>query len=256
MLALEEGGEHARALRRFASSLPLPRAIVVVSAHFEEPGPIRVTSGERPETIHDFGGFPPALYRLSYPAPGAPALARAIVARLEAADLPATADPARGFDHGVWVPLRLAFPRAEVPVIAVSLPEPRTPGEVLRMGRALAPLRDEGALLVGSGVIVHNLRRARLDRRDGPVDGWAREFDGWIAGRVAARDVEALLGYRDRAPHAALAVPTPEHFDPLFFVLGTARDGDRLETVAEGFEYGNLSMRSFALRPASQPEGD
>jgi 4,5-DOPA dioxygenase extradiol len=255
MLALDEGGAHALALRRFAASVPLPRAIVVVSAHGEAPGPIRVGAAERPDTIHDFHGFPPALYRVRYPAPGAPALAREIVGRLEAAGLEAALDPEAGFDHGVWVPLRLAFPRAEVPVVSVSLPARRAPGDVLRMGRALATLRDEGALLVGSGVIVHNLRRARLDRVDAPVDAWARAFDDWVAARAAALDAEALLAYRERAPDAALAVPTPEHFDPLFFVLGAAQDGDRVDTVAEGFEYGNLSMRSLALRPA-QPEED
>jgi 4,5-DOPA dioxygenase extradiol len=248
MLALEREGAYARALRRFAGALPRPRAIVVVSAHWEAPRPVRATAAGRPPLIYDFRGFPRELYEVRYPAPGDPALAAEVVSLLGAAAIEARPEPRRGWDHGVWSPLSLAFPEADVPVVEVSLPEPRTEADVLALGRALAPLREREVLLVGSGVIVHNLGLARLDDRDAPVDAWARDFDAWVAARVEALDVAALAAYRERAPHADLAVPTPEHFDPLLFVVGAARAGERVETIADGFEHANLSMRSFALR--------
>jgi 4,5-DOPA dioxygenase extradiol len=134
-----------------------------------------------------------------------------------------------------------------VPVVQVSLPVPRTPGVVLAMGTALAPLRERGILLMGSGGVVHNLRRLEAD--DGHVTPWAAGFDTWVAERLEASDVEGLLRYAAAAPDARLAVPTSEHFDPLFFVLGCRTDGDRLESVFTGFRYGTLSLRSFALVP-------
>jgi 4,5-DOPA dioxygenase extradiol len=251
MLALEREG-HAEALRRFGGSLRDPSAVAVVSAHWEAPGPIRVTAAPRPPLIYDFGGFPRPLYEMTYPAPGSPELADEIVRMLEGAGLPAVAEPRRGWDHGLWIPLRLMIPAASVPVVEVSLPLPRDPQVVARIGRALAQLRDRGVLLVGSGGIVHNLRFARLDRQDAPVDGWAREFDDWVRERVGQRDLAELAAYRDRAPGASMAVPESEHFDPLFFVLGAARPGDRLEEVNRGFEYGNLSLASYAFVPAEE----
>jgi 4,5-DOPA dioxygenase extradiol len=143
--------------------------------------------------------------------------------------------------------LRLAFPAAEVPVVQVSLPQPRTIPGLLRMGRALAPLRERGVLLLGSGGVVHNLRRVRFEDKRAPVDPWARAFDAWVAAQLQERDLEALAAYRSQAPHADLAVPTTEHFDPIFFTLGAALPGDRVLWLHEGFHNGNLSMRSFAL---------
>lgn len=236
MLAVEEDGVTSM-FRRWGAGLS-PRAIVVVSAHWEAPGPVRVTGAERPTLIYDFSGFPPELYDVRYPSPGDPALAADIVRRLEGATL----DPRRGIDHGAWVPLVHAFPAAKVPVLQVSLPVPRTPERVAQVGKALAPLRDEGVLLIGSGGLVHNLRRVHFDDKNAPVDGWAAEFDGWVRDHS-----DALADYR-RAPHAAEAVPTTEHFDPAFFVLGAALPGDRLSWLYEGFHYGNLSMRSFELK--------
>jgi 4,5-DOPA dioxygenase extradiol len=170
---------------------------------------------------------------------------------LSQAGVAAVEEPRRGWDHGVWIPLRLLYPEASVPVVEVSLPVPRDPDLVARIGRALAPLRDRGILLVGSGGIVHNLRLARLDRKDGPVDEWAREFDGWVRERVDRRDLEELSAYRRGAPYADLAVPESEHFDPLFFALGAAEPKDELQEVSRGFEYGNLSLSSFAFVPSA-----
>jgi 4,5-DOPA dioxygenase extradiol len=239
--------DYTRALGRWARARPRPRAIVVVSAHAEVRGPVRVNAGAQPSLIYDFYGFPSPLYDLHYPAPGAPDLAREVAAAFEAAGLDPVLDAQRGWDHGVWVPLRLLYPAADVPVVEVSLPVPRTPAQLLDMGRAMAPLRERGVLLFGSGGIVHNLRRLRWDDPEGPPEPWAAEFGAWVDERLLAGDLAGLGPYAARAPHADLAVPTSEHFDPLFFVLG-ARDGrDEVESVYEGFRYGTLSLRSFAL---------
>ncbi|MCM3876674.1 MAG: dioxygenase [Thermoanaerobaculia bacterium] len=244
-LALRETAWGA-ALREFAAGTPRPTAAVVVSAHWEAWGPVLVTSTKSPETIHDFAGFPAPLYEIEYPAPGEPALAARIVGLLRDAGIAAETDPRRGLDHGAWVPLRLLAPEADVPIVAVSLPQPRTPASVLAAGRALAPLRDEGILLFGSGGMVHNLRLLEWEERDAPPPGWAAEFEAWVRGRLGAGDTEALLGYREKAPHAPRAHPTTEHFDPIFFALGAA-DGDRARSVFEGFEMGSLSLGSVAF---------
>jgi len=241
-----ENDAYTRALAAFGSRTPRPAAVVVVSAHWEAPGPLRVNAASRPEPIYDFSGFPQALYKLDYPAPGSPEIAAEIVDRLAAAGFPAVHEIARGWDHGVWVPLRLIFPEATLPVVELSLPVPRTPEQLLAIGRSLAPLRERDLLIVGSGGIVHNLSRLRWHEKEAPVDEWARAFDDWVMNRVSERDVEALAAYRSRAPHADQAVPTSEHFDPLFVVLGAA-PGARVRTVYEGIDYGNLSMRTFAL---------
>ena len=230
--ALQTKGSFARALRAFAEGTPRPRAIVMVSAHWETLAP-RVTSSAAPPLIYDFGGFADELYSVRYPCPGDPALAQRIAQLLPGAVL----DAARGLDHGAWTPLRLMFPAADIPVLQVSLA-----GDPRALGRALAPLRDEGVLLIGSGGAVHNLRRVDLSAEDAPVQAWAREFDEWLAKAVDALAVDLSV-----APGARLAVPSPEHFDPLLFVLATAQPGERAVTVFEGFQYGTLSMRSFAV---------
>jgi 4,5-DOPA dioxygenase extradiol len=244
-LALRETAWGA-ALRVFAAGIPRPKAIVVVSAHWEEWGPVRVTSSAKPETIHDFSGFPAPLYEIEYPAPGEPALAAGIVGLLHGAGLSAERDPRRGLDHGAWVPLRLLAPDAGVPVVAVSLQRPRTPAAVLAAGRALAPLRDDGILLLGSGGMVHNLGLLEWEERGAPPPAWAAEFETWVRGGLAAGDAEALLGYREGAPQALRAHPTTEHFDPLFFGLGAA-EGDPVRSVYEGFEMGSLSLGCVAF---------
>jgi 4,5-DOPA dioxygenase extradiol len=248
MLAIEREG-HARALSAFGERFPDPEAVVVVSAHWEAPAPVRVTASPGPPLMYDFGGFPRALYELRYPAPGSPGLAREIVELLGASGIAAVEDPHRGWDHGVWVPLLHLYPDAAAPVVEVSLPLPRDPRDVVAIGRALAPLRERGVLLVGSGGIVHNLRLARLDRKQGPVDEWARRFDAWVEERIAKRDVGELVDYRSKAPHAELAAPDSDHFDPLFFPLGAAGKGDAVEKIDDGFEHSNLSLASYALVP-------
>ena len=247
-LALEEDG-YTRALAAYGARLESPAAILVCSAHWQAPPPIRLTGAPRPGLIHDFAGFPDALYRVRYDCPGAPDLAREAAGLLGAAGIEARLDPERGLDHGAWVPLRFLRPAADVPVVQVSLPAGAGPDDLQRAGAALAPLRERGVPILGTGGIVHNLRRVRMDDKEAPVEPWALEFDAWVAERIARSDVAALRDYRTRAPHAALAAPTSEHFDPVFVVLGAALPGDRTQSLYAGFHHGSLSMRSFALAP-------
>ena len=243
-IALEKG-PYAEALGRVGSVLPAPAAIIAFSGHFQAPGPIRIASGLRPPTVHDFSGFPAELFAIEYPAPGDPQLAEKVWSLLAASGRSALLDPNRGWDHGLWVPLRWMFPRAAIPIVEVSLSPNASPDELLAIGRALSPLREQGVLLIGSGGIVHNLARVRFGRAD--VDPWAQRFDDWIAERLASRDIPALTRYRTEAPDADLAVPTNEHFDPLFVALGYAAPEDRTVPIYRGFEHGNISLQSFAL---------
>jgi len=240
-IALEQDA-FTRAVASFGQSLTAARAIVVVSAHWQA-RTIRVNAVAHPETVYDFGGFSPELYKIRYEAPGDPALAREISALLGGAILEET----RGWDHGLWVPMRVLLPNANIPIVEIAQPQLTSPAELLRIGQVLAPLRDRGVVIAGSGGSVHNLRAIHLGDKDAAVDDWAGQFDDWLATHVAARDFETLARYRDLAPHANLAVPTPEHFEPVFVALGASRATDTLTTIYEGFHYGNLSMRTFAL---------
>ncbi len=248
-----ERGPFAAALAGFAAGLGKPRAVLVVSAHWTAAREIGITSAARHRLIYDFSGFPDALYRIRWPAPGAPDVAARAAALVEAAGFRARLDPVRGLDHGAWVPLRLAFPEADVPVAQLALPE-APPEALLRLGAALAPLRDEDVLLVASGGLLHNLAAIRFDD-EARADPWAREFDAWAAARIAALDVAALARWREAGPHAERAAPSSEHLDPLFVALGARAPGDRVETLHEEIRHGNLGMRSFALRPAGDPAG-
>ena len=231
-LALQPGAS-GPALAGLANALPRPKAIVVVSAHWES-RELLVSSGPQPETWHDFYGFPPALYAVQYPAPGEPALAGRVAELLQA-----RLDPQRPFDHGAWVPLSLMYPDASTPVIQVSLPSQMGPGLQVKMGKALAGLRAEGVLLVGSGSITHNL--GELDWHAGPdaIEPWALAFRDWVVERLKADDQAALLDYRKQAPFAARNHPSDEHLLPLFFAMGA---GDRFGIVHQGFTLGALGM--------------
>jgi len=241
-LALD-GGAWAAALRTWSGTLKGVQAILVLSAHWESPGPVQVMAHPHPETLHDFGGFPDALYQMRYPAPGAPALAGQVLALLRAGGVAAELDPDRPLDHGAWVPLRAAFPEARIPVIQVSLPVPRTPRQVFEIGRLLSPLRREGVLLVGSGGIVHNLRLLHWDSNPAP-DDWAIGFESWVAGHLTGPEAPALFEAARLAPGYAKAVPTSEHFDPLYFSLGAAGDATP-RSVHDGWQLGSLSLRTW-----------
>jgi 4,5-DOPA dioxygenase extradiol len=240
-IAIEED-DFTRAAGAYGTALAGARAIAVVSAHWQARD-VLVNAVPRPETIYDFGGFSKELYRIRYDAPGDPSLASEIAALLGGAAL----EERRGWDHGLWVPLRILLPEARIPIVEIAQPYQTTPEDLLRLGRALAPLRDRGVAIIGSGGIVHNLLAIHLSDKEAPVDAWAREFDDWFARHLAARDFATLARYRELAPRANLAVPTSEHFAPLFVTLGATRETDSLTTIYEGFHYGNLSMRTFSF---------
>lgn len=248
MVALGDD-EYTRALRQFGERVRPVRGAVVASAHWQSEGALGVTAAEQPGLLYDFGGFPPKLYRIVHPCPGDPALAAEIVVLLQGAGFAAVLEPRRGLDHGVWVPLRHLFPAADVPTVQVALPRGASPERLLAMGRALAPLRERGILIVGSGGVVHDLRRVNFAQKHGPVDAWAAAFDDWVRERLDAMDVNGLLAYRRLAPEARRAVPPggEEHFDPVFVTLGAAVPGDRVIQIYEGFQHSNLSLRTFAV---------
>ncbi|MGA8146159.1 MAG: class III extradiol ring-cleavage dioxygenase [Gallionellaceae bacterium] len=223
-----------------------PAAILVVSAHWEARQPTVSLSGS-PETIHDFSGFSPELYSMQYRAPGAPALAGRVESLLSAAGLEADSNPSRGLDHGAWVPLSAMYPQANVPVTQLSLVRDADPATHFELGRALAPLRDEGVLIVGSGAITHNFAwldwRANAEKAPFPQ---AEVFSNWVADRLAAQDISALLAYRS-APYGAESHPSEEHFLPFFVALGAATD-DIPQRYRPHFSYGALSMDAYVWR--------
>lgn len=237
MLALEPG-ESGPALARLAAEMPRPKAIVIVSAHWESQE-LLVNANPQPETWHDFGGFPAALFAVQYPAPGLPPLSTEVVELLNAAGLPARTNNQRPFDHGVWVPLSLMYPNADIPVVQVSLPSREGPALQTRVGQALASLRAQDVLIIGSGSITHNLRE--LDWHAGPesVEPWAKAFRDWMIEKLASNDEAALHDYRTQAPNAARNHPSDEHLLPLYFARGA---GGEFSVAHKGFTMGALGM--------------
>jgi 4,5-DOPA dioxygenase extradiol len=242
MLALD-GEAWGLAVSAFGKRLPPLRAILVCSAHWEATGPFRLSSAELPGVLHDFGGFPEALYALDYPAPGSPELAAEAAGLLTKAGLDSILDPERPLDHGAWVPLRYLKPDASIPVVQLSLPRPRTPELLLAAGRALAPLRESGVLILGSGGIVHNLRRLDWEGTSGP-EPWAIAFQSWIHAQLIAGHAAALKDWK-QAPGSTESVPTSEHLDPLFVALGAS--GRPPELLYDGWQLGSLSLASYVF---------
>jgi len=240
MNAIEDNA-WSRAFRDLGRTLPRPRAILAVSAHWYVEGTF-ATSDDRPQTIHDFGGFPEALYRVQYPAPGDPGLARRAVALLGERASPSAE---WGIDHGTWSVLVHLRPAADVPVVQLSIDARLPPAEHLAIGHALAPLRDEGVLLLGSGNVVHNLRHAFGAWRRGETSTppWARSFDAEVAGALARHDGDALVRLLD-SEEGRLAAPTPDHYLPLLYAAGASDRGDPVRFPIEGFDMSSLSMRS------------
>lgn len=222
-------------------TLPRPDAILCVSAHWTTERPM-VSGAERPETIHDFYGFPEELYRLQYPAPGAPELAGRVRDALGAAGLDCTIDADHGLDHGAWNPLMLVYPKADVPVTQLSIQPQLGPAHHLALGSALVPLRREGVLIVATGGAVHNLRQFHVDREK-PAH-WALSFEAWLSDRIAAGDAAALVDYRQSRPDGKLAHPTDEHLMPLFIAMGAG--GGKGRALHRSFAHGSLSMAAYA----------
>ena len=229
--------------------LPRPKAVLVVSPHWMTRG-LRVATSPQPATVHDFGGFPRPLYAIQYPAPGAPELAARTVEVLRAAGWPAEADAAQGLDHGAWVPVRFLYPQADVPVFQVSLPATLDGRQAYALGQALAPLRDEGVLVVGSGSLTNNLYEFG-QYAPGEVAEYATEFAAWVRQAVEARDDAKLVDTLRVAPHAQRAHPTPEHFLPLLVAAGAAQGDAEARTLEGGMTYGALAMDSFLFGAAS-----
>ena len=237
-------GAAGRAWAALGQSLPKPRAVLIASAHWETAVPM-VTGNPRPGTIHDFGGFPEELYRIQYPAPGAPDLAADVVGRLKGAGIAAGVDGCRGLDHGAWVPLRFMYPEADIPVVQLAVQPERGTAHHIELGRAIGSLAREGVLIVGSGHTTHNLRDWVAGRQASRPLAYASAFAQWLNDRLRDHDTDALVHYRDRAPDAERAHPTEEHFLPLFVAWGAAGDDARVEQVLEGLEGGALSMDSY-----------
>ena len=221
-----------------------PAAVLIASAHWETALPM-LTGNPTPQTIHDFGGFPKELYAIEYRAPGAPDVAARAVALLKQSGITAGIDGCRGLDHGAWVPLRWMYPSADVPVVQIAVQPARGTAHHVALGRALAPLREAGVLIVGSGHATHNLRDWIGNRNAAAPMPYAVEFAQWLGAAITAHDERALVDYRDRAPSAARAHPTDEHLLPLFVAFGAAGRDTRVELVVDGFENGALARDSF-----------
>jgi len=223
-----------------ARELPRPKAILMISAHWETAAP-EVTGAAKPETIHDFYGFPRPLYEIQYPAKGDPALAARVEKLLKEKNLPVSVNPERGLDHGAWSPLLYMYPEADVPVVQVSVQPHLGPRHHVALGRALAPLCAEGILVFGSGHMTHNLR----DRSDQGIAPYAREFQSWTDERVRERRIDELVNYRQLSPQGVRAHPTDEHFLPLYVALGAAPANYKAERLWDGIEMGALAMDAY-----------
>ena len=229
---------YTEAWRRLGASVPRPKAILCVSAHWYTHG-TAVTAMERPETIHDFYGFPQALFDVQYPAPGDPGLAARVGDLLAPIDV--QLDQGWGLDHGAWSVLVHAFPEASIPVVQLSIDGMQPPRFHYDVGRRLAPLRDEGVLVIGSGNVVHNLRVMRRGADTSPYD-WAVRFNERVRDALAARDHDALIEYEAGGADAALSIPTPEHYLPLLYVAALQTPGEEMSIAVDGIEMGSLGM--------------
>jgi 4,5-DOPA dioxygenase extradiol len=219
------------------------RAVLVISAHWQTRG-VEVMTTVAPATMHDFGGFPDALYQLRYPAAGAPELAAEAAQLLRSAGYTVSASSQRGLDHGAWVPLRFLRPQADIPVFQVSMPFDLDAAGAGRMGATLQSLRASGVMILGSGSLTHNLGEFSPGAQ--PAAGYVQEFSDWVRGAVERNDLDALLRYQELAPHARRAHPTAEHFLPLLVAMGARQSTDRVTVLEGGITNGMLSMDSFA----------
>ena len=239
---------HESPTRRFLAGLGeqvgRPRAVVAVSAHWEARVPT-VNASAHPKTIHDFFGFEPPLYEMQYAAPGAPELAREIAERLERAGMRAVLDNARGLDHGVWAPLKLMYPQADIPVTQVSVQPYESTQHHYLIGQSLRELRADDILILASGNATHNLREMMAEGTDPPA--WVAAFASWLRAAVTAGDTGELLDYRDTAPFAAKNHPTAEHFLPLFVALGAGTPGTPGRIIHSSTSLGVLAMDAFAF---------
>jgi len=231
---------YTEAWRKIGEAIPAPKAIVCVSAHWYTEG-TAVTAMNRPRTIHDFYGFPQSLFDVQYPAPGKPELARRVRELLAPVDV--ALDDSWGLDHGTWSVLKHVYPQADIPVVQLSIDGTQPPQHHYETARRLAPLRDEGILVAGSGNVVHNLR---LMRPGAQAFDWAVRFNESIRGALAARDHATLIGFEKLGADARLSVPTPEHYLPLLYIAGLQREDESMTFPVDGYDLGSVSMLSAA----------
>ena len=234
-------------LSQFGGMLARPKAILVISAHWETQAPT-ISAVDRNETIHDFGGFPRALYELQYPAPGSPAVAARVSDLLRASGIDCGIDRSRGLDHGAWVPLLLMYPQADIPVLQLSVQPHLGPLHHLLMGRALAALRQEGVLIIGSGSLTHDLSEFRGHGPNDAAPDWVNAFADWFHAALTAGRTEDLLDYRRQAPFAVKNHPSEEHLLPLYAALGAAGESARAERLHASATYSILRMDVYAFR--------
>jgi 4,5-DOPA dioxygenase extradiol len=242
-LAIEPGPAHDF-LATFGEDLGRPASILMLSAHFDAPL-TTITASETPETIYDFRGFPEALYNITYPAPGNPALAQRVSELLTTANIRTRLDDARGLDHGAWVPLSLMYPDADVPVVQVSIDSRQDPACHFRLGEVLRPLRQEGVLIIGSGGATHNLSHALRAPQDAPLVDWAKTFREWLAEAIENDRRGDLADYQALAPDALRNHPTVEHFLPLLCAMGATEPGEPRRRVHKSGMYGTLAMDAY-----------
>ncbi len=252
MLAVEDGRAR-QFLAAWNNRIDRPKAILVISAHWEQSGGPAVSVTARPDTIHDFGGFPRELYEIQYPAPGAPAVAEQAVKLLRDAGYDVKSSLSRGLDHGAWVPLSLMYPNADIPVFQVSLIRGVGPAEHYRLGAALQSLRAQGVLIIGSGSLTHNLYEFVGHRLDDPAPDWVVDFENWMAAALGAGRQPDLLDYRQRAPYAERNHPTEDHLLPLFVALGAAGDRAVASRIHSSYTYGILAMDIYSFTEVSVP---
>jgi 4,5-DOPA dioxygenase extradiol len=238
-------------LQGLGGRLPRPAAILVVSAHWETAVPT-VNAVERNDTIHDFGGFPRELYQLEYPAAGSPSIAARVSGLLRAAGIDCKADDRRGLDHGAWVPLLLMYPQADIPVLQLSIQPHLGTRHHLAVGRALAPLREEGVLIVGSGSMTHDLSEFRGHGPNDPAPDWVNSFADWMDASLTTGTTDDLLNYRQRAPFATKNHPTEEHLLPLYSALGAAGEKRCVERLHASSTYGILRMDVYSFEAPSK----
>ena len=241
MLAVQDSPAR-RFLSELGKTLPRPSAIMVVSAHWESSGGPAVSMATNMETIHDFGGFPPELFAIQYPACGAPDVAEKVRQHLDAAGYSVRSSSQRGLDHGAWVPLMLMYPQSGIPVFQLSILRNRSAVEHERLGQALAMLRHENVLVIGSGSLTHNLAELREQGPNAPVPAWVSDFGNWMKDALQGGERDALFNYRRQAPGAERNHPTEEHLMPLYVAMGAAGRNAKAAQLHSSYEYGVLAM--------------
>jgi 4,5-DOPA dioxygenase extradiol len=234
-----EDNEYTQLLKSFAANTPRPKAIVLFSAHWEDTVQ-SIGAAESYETIYDFGGFQDELYQMTYPAKSDPGLSKKVQSLFGEHGIQSVLNENRGLDHGAWAVLKLLYPEADIPVVALSVNRHLSNEQQYRIGQALGELREQDVLIIGSGGTVHNLRK--LNWRSEGVDAWAEQFDSWLQDKIESWDTDALFQYRELAPSAQEAVPTSEHFIPLLLAMGTGDANRQAKLLHRSYQYGNLSL--------------